>query len=90
MANHALALPSTTDASTVMFINLSQCKTLTTTNYTQWAFQIQSFLEGLELFNYLDGSYKCPDKKRSPSMTKLPQIQPIRHGLGKTNCYSCR
>ncbi|KAL9232754.1 hypothetical protein vseg_007825 [Gypsophila vaccaria] len=62
MSNHALALPSTNDSSTVLFINLSQFKPLTTTNYTQWAFKIQSFLEGRQLFHFFDGSHKCPEQ----------------------------
>ncbi|KAL9237537.1 hypothetical protein vseg_012072 [Gypsophila vaccaria] len=62
MTSHALVLPATNDTSAVMFVNLSQCTKLTTTNYSQWAFQIQFFLEGLELFQFLDGSHDCPEK----------------------------
>ena len=47
-------------------------------NYTSWAFQFQIYLEGKELWGYMDGSKRKPeddDKKISTSKTKDAQIK---------------
>ena len=72
MSSHATAIPNPTDPNNpIYYVNLSQTIKLTNKNYSTWSVQVRSFLEGFDLYRYIDGSHPRPPKT-TPAGTPNP------------------
>ncbi|KAD4586359.1 hypothetical protein E3N88_23960 [Mikania micrantha] len=61
-----------TNPSTITMVNFPSSLKLTSTNYLSWKTQIEAFLQGLDLYKFIDGTHPPPLPTLKPDGTSTP------------------